>query len=246
MGYGINRDRRSRIEVGLVSGHRGRKRDWRRLKPVLMALEDRRLLSTFTVDSTADTLTGGSPTTGTLRWAVEQANAATSASTIDFSLGSTPQTITLSQGVLELSNTSFSTTITGTGASLLSISGNNASQVFQVESGVSATFSGLTITGGSTSGYGGGLYNSGIVTLDDCTISGNSAHVGGGMASGDASTTTFVGGTIGGNNATYGGGLFIQGKSSLDSCTISGNSAQFGGGLEESSEGTRVSLAAAF
>jgi hypothetical protein len=203
-----------------------------------MALEDRRLLSTFTVDSTADTLTGGSPTTGTLRWAVEQANAATSASTIDFSLGSTPQTITLSQEMLELSNTSFSTTITGTGASLLTISGNNASQVFDVENGVTASLSGLTITGGSTSGYGGGLYNSGIVTLDDCTISGNSADVGGGMASGDASTTTLVGGTIGGNNATYGGGLFIEGKASLDSCTISGNSAQFGGGLENSSEGT--------
>jgi len=46
----------------------------RRMQPTLMALEDRRLLSTFTVTSVADTLTGGVPTTGTLRWAIVHAN----------------------------------------------------------------------------------------------------------------------------------------------------------------------------
>jgi len=44
------------------------------MQPTLMALEDRRLLSTFTVTSVADTLTGGVPTTGTLRWAIVHAN----------------------------------------------------------------------------------------------------------------------------------------------------------------------------
>ena len=71
-----------------------------------MALEDRRLLSTFTVTSTAD---DGS--TGTLRWAVAQANSDTSPSTIDIELGTAPATITLSQGQLELSNTAQSVTI---------------------------------------------------------------------------------------------------------------------------------------
>ena len=59
----------------------------------------------------------------------------------------------------------------------MTISGNNASRVFQVDQGVTASFSGLTITGGSTSGSGGGLDNFGTATLTDCTISGNSARL---------------------------------------------------------------------
>ncbi len=59
-------------------------------------LEDRRLLATFAVTSTGDTLDGNNnPTTGTLRWAVEQANLASTPSTIDFNLGSGAQMITL-------------------------------------------------------------------------------------------------------------------------------------------------------
>ncbi len=81
------------------------------------------MLSTFTVNSIAD---DGS--TGTLRWAVSQANVDTSPSTIDFDLGTAPATITLLQGPLVLSNTSEPVTIDGPGAGLLSISGNRASR----------------------------------------------------------------------------------------------------------------------
>ena len=64
----------------------------RRMQPTLLALEDRRLLSTFTVTSTLD---NGSA--GTLRWAVGQANSAGGAETIAFdkTVFKTPQTITL-------------------------------------------------------------------------------------------------------------------------------------------------------
>ena len=55
--------------------------------------------ATFVVTKTAD---DGSA--GTLRWAVDQADSVQSTSTITFNLGSTPQTVTLSQGQLELSN----------------------------------------------------------------------------------------------------------------------------------------------
>jgi hypothetical protein len=65
----------------------------RRLVPELARLEKRELLSTFDVTSTAD---DGSA--GTLRQAIAEANAATSPSTIDFQLGSTPATITLTLG----------------------------------------------------------------------------------------------------------------------------------------------------
>jgi hypothetical protein len=79
---------------------------------MLMALEERRLLSTFTVTKTTD---DGSE--GTLRWAIGQANAASEPSTVDFSpLFNTPQTITLTQGEnsgLELTNTNCPETING-------------------------------------------------------------------------------------------------------------------------------------
>ena len=66
-------------------------RQRRRTMPTLLALEDRRLLSTFTVTSTLD---NGS--IGTLRWAVGQANSAGGAETIAFdkTVFKTPQTIT--------------------------------------------------------------------------------------------------------------------------------------------------------
>ncbi len=106
----------------------------------------------FQVNSTAD---DGS--TGTLRWAVVQANSAGSDSAIEFELGTTAATITLSQGVLDLTNTAYPVSIyDGPGQGPVTISGNGASQVFQVNQNVTASLSGLTITGGSTSGSGSG------------------------------------------------------------------------------------------
>src|SRR5262249_34856444 len=116
----------------------------RRLRPTVLALEGRALLSILLVNNTADEVTAG-----TLRWAVAQANADSQADTIDFSsLFNTPQTITLKGGPLLISNYS-TTTIKGPGANLLTVSGNHASLVFDVVNGGSAALSGLTITGGN-------------------------------------------------------------------------------------------------
>ena len=60
----------------------------------------------------------------------------------------TPQTITLSGTQLELSDTTGTETITGPAAGV-TVNGNDASRVFQVDAGVTASISGLTITGGS-------------------------------------------------------------------------------------------------
>ena len=144
-----------------------------RLRPTVMALEARTLLSTFTVDSTAD---DGSA--GTLRWAISQANGSQGADTIDFSaLFNTPQKIALTSGPLGSTDTA-TTTISGPGANLLTISGNSASRVFDITG--SAALSGLTVTGGNA-GMGAGLLNdSGTLTLIDVAISGNSATAQGG------------------------------------------------------------------
>ena len=103
-----------------------------RMRPSLMVLEDRRLLSTFTVNSTGDT-GSGSGLVGDLRYCVTQANLAGGDQMIVFNSSfNSPQTITLTQGPLELSNTTGTETITGPSGGL-TISGNNASRVFQID-----------------------------------------------------------------------------------------------------------------
>ncbi len=183
-----------------------------RLRPALILLEDRCLLSgTFTVTSTADSAPASNPTSGTLRWAVEQANAVSGGATINFNL-SAPATIILAQGQLELSNQTGTIAIDGPSAGL-TISGNDLNRVFQVDKGATATISSLTIsdglaltvTGEPNSGHGGGLLNLGTVTLSNSTISGNTA-------TGDPAS------------ATLGGGLYNSGQATLTDCTISGNS----------------------
>ncbi len=74
-------------------------------------------------------------------------------------------TITLTQGELPLANSNAAVaakaiTIDGPGASQLAVSGNNASRVFEIMSGLSATLEGLTVTGARRLA-GGGIYNNG-------------------------------------------------------------------------------------
>ena len=159
--------------------------------------------------------------------------------TFDTTVFAKLQTITLTQGQLELSNTTVAAeTIKGPAAGV-TISGGGQSRVFQVDSGVTATVSGLTITGGNAvddGGNGGGLYNDGTTNLTDCTVSGNSANSGGGLYT-QGKSLNLTDCTISANTASgSGGGLSNSSKSNqglvLTACTVSGNSAQvFGGGL---------------
>ncbi|MFI5454074.1 MAG: choice-of-anchor Q domain-containing protein [Isosphaerales bacterium] len=266
MGYGRKGERRHEraLGPGSVAGCARwvRKRDRHRLRPVFLALEDRRLLSSFTVTSTAD---DGS--TGTLRWAVTQANSDTSPSTIEIQLGTAPATITLSQGQLELSNTSESITINdGTGQGPVAINGNRRQRVFQIDPTVTASLSGLTIEDGDPGiGYSGGglyndgtmtltgctiignysgLYNKGTATLTNCTVSSNSSSAGGGGGLQNTGTATLTGCIISGNRASNGttlgaGGLQNKGTATLTGCTISGNYASNGnGGLDNRNKAT--------
>ncbi|HOC57754.1 MAG TPA: choice-of-anchor Q domain-containing protein, partial [Verrucomicrobiota bacterium] len=60
-------------------------------------------------------------------------------------------------------------------------------------------------------------------TLNNCTLSGNSAQYGGGASGGTLNNCT-----LSGNSASeYGGGAY---SGTLNNCTLSGNSASFGGG----------------
>ncbi len=116
-----------------------------------------------------------------------------------------PSTITLTNGALSLSNTSTPIAINGPGANVLSISGNNTSQVFQIAQGTTATISGLTITGGVANSVlpgqhssGGGVDNFGKLTLVNDAISGNSAIDGGGLSNEAGATATVTNSTVSG------------------------------------------------
>ncbi len=130
--------------------------------------------------------------------------------------------------------------------------GNNADNSYHVVVGslttATAVLDGFTITagnanGGSSSAYGGGMYNySSSPSLINCIFSGNSASSGGGMYSVSSSAPaltdcTFTGNVASGTGDSNGGGGLYNSYSSpsLINCTFSGNSASntssAGGGM---------------
>ena len=135
-------------------------------------LEDRRLLSVLTVTKPTD---DGS--SGTLRYEI---SAAVAGDTIQFAPSlsvSTPQTITLTSrlNITALGSTPLS--IVGPGFNHLTVSGVMAIDggVFNVVSGANAAISDLTINGGTASVNGGGIYDAGTLTVNNCVLSANQA-----------------------------------------------------------------------
>jgi hypothetical protein len=77
-----------------------------------------------------------------------------------------------------------SITISGQGAENLAANGNAKSRVFHIASGEIVTISGLAIINGYTAEFGGGIRNDhAALTLNDCTITGNTSlsYLGGGI-----------------------------------------------------------------
>jgi hypothetical protein len=152
--------------------------------------------------------------------------------TVDFQAGMTG-TITLTSGELAINR---DLTISGPGASVVTVSGNHASRVFDITGTFTVAISGLTIADGSV-GYpanGGGIFNGGTLTVTNCTLSGNSAGFGGGIL--NRGTLTVTDSTLSGNTAPAGDGGGIwndnNGALTVTGCTLSGNFADyFGGGI---------------
>jgi len=189
---------------------------------------------------------------GSLRQAIIDA---VSPETITFNAGLNGGTITLAGTELA---TSKSLTIDASALSKgITISGNQASRVLFM-GGTNVTLNNLTITGGNTTGNGGGIqYTTGTLTMIDCTvsscnssirgggiyttgaliltrstISNNSAtNIGGGICT-DTPAVTLTNSTVAGNiSANDGGGIFSFGSLNLESSTISGNQGLRGGGI---------------
>jgi YDG domain len=205
-----------------------------RFRPALEVLEDRYVPSTIVVNNPTDT-----PVINTidLRQAIALANlnGGPEAITFDSTVFATPQTIALTAGQLELSDQTGPETITGPAAPV-TIDAGGLSRVLQVDGGVTASLTGLTLSGGNTTGNGGGVDNAGTLALMNCTLSGNSSSGvvgGGGLYNSGPATLTDC--TVSGNSAAIGdgGGMYnsVAGPATLTDCTVSGNSAVSGGGI---------------
>jgi len=143
--------------------------------------------------------------------------------------------------------------IIGSDAATTIVDGGGVGTVFSVCGIISCTItpnkthaalSKLTIRDGSGPfGAGGGVSNSGILTVTYSTISGNSAGNGGGIFNNFGATLTITNSTISGNSATGtgGGGGIINhegGTLTITKSTISGNRSSYGGGGVKNFRGT--------
>jgi hypothetical protein len=211
--------------------------DGRRTRPRLEALEDRSVPSTLAVTSSGDDVNEQ----GTLRYDIAHAQ---SGDTILLT-GAVKSGIVLTHGELVLNQ---NVTIRTADDHHIMISGGGQSRVFEVAAGTHVTLANLAITDGNGvadnpdgssqyDGSGGGILNFGALTIDDSTLSGNSARLsslgfgGGGILNFGA--LTIDDSTLSGNSAAFtaGGSIENAGTLTVSASTLSGNSAGSGGGI---------------
>ena len=137
-------------------------------------------------------------------------------------------TIILTSGELLITN---DLSINGPGPANLAVDGNfpnSSNSVFHVMSGATVSISGFTITNGHTSGFsGGGIYNfQSVLTVSNCTVTGNSSSAGGGIisiaGSSGSARLAVVNSIVSGNSADTGGGIYNQGEPGNATLTIIG------------------------
>jgi hypothetical protein len=114
------------------------------------------------------------------------------------------------------------------------VDGNQAGTVITIYNNRTVThvhLSKLSIRNGSgrSDGIGGGILNSGILTVKNSILSGNRAAAeGGGICNGG--TLTISNSTISGNSSWVGGGIYNDNAMTINNSTISKNSAGGGAG----------------
>lgn len=178
-------------------------------------------MATLTVTTLADDGSAGG-----LRAVLGQANATAAADTVVFAAGLEGGTLTLTRGQLEIAS---DVTIDGDGNNdgrEVQVSGNNASRVIEIDgSGTDARLVDLTISGGNTYGAPGGQEEGGgirlgagqALSLEGCTVTGNTAAAygaGGGIFADEGARLNVAHSTISANAADRGGGIFLS-----DGCT---------------------------
>jgi CSLREA domain-containing protein len=203
---------------------------------IAISAPQRASAATFTVNSLGDAadITPGDGACAdpagacTLRAAIQEANSLPGDDAITFSVTGT---INLTGALAPLTT---NVAISGPGSGLLTLRRDTGGdyRIFFVN-GASVGISGLTVTNGKTpdgadaffggaGGDGGGILNSGVLTLTDVVVTGN--HTGAGGA-GPALSGQGGDGGKGGN----GGGIYNTGTLIMTGCNVSGNVTGRGG-----------------
>ena len=177
---------------------------------------------------------------GSLRQALTIAN---DGDTIGFAVTGT---ISLTSGELVIDKNII---ISGPGPGLLTVARSQQAadfRIFNIPPSHTAEIDGLTITGGSLVGNGGGISSGATLTISNCAISGNSITADGVEYSGagiyNVGTMTIVNSTVNNNQALivgkippFGGGISNDGGTlTIQNTTISGNTVAgtgWGGGI---------------
>jgi hypothetical protein len=172
--------------------------------------------------------------------------------TITFAAGLAGDTLTLSQGPLEIGQGGAGTgaiTIDGSAlASPLAVSGNDVSQVFVIDPGTHVVIAGIGITGGQGI-TGGAIVNDGALTVTGDTFTGNNASGAGGAIWSDGDLTV-AGSTFSNNSVTTGTGdgggaiAVAAGSATISANNFVGNSVAAAVGLANSAGGAIVASAA--
>jgi CSLREA domain-containing protein len=185
---------------------------------------------TFTVTTTSDSSTPCSPSTCTLRAALQAANA-TSGAVVVVPAGNYP--LTKSLGPLIATKPM---SIVGTAPSSATVVDADNTRVLEIRSGANVTIRNLTIADGNAGrNLGGGILVQAGATLnlESSTVRENRANEGAGIH--NSGSLRVSSSTINANTASgKGGGLFNAGTALILNSTIDGNSAKGGGGIASS------------
>lgn len=210
-------------------------------------LQDRTLLTTFIVSSTADSfdnvfgdgVAADDDGIDSLRAAIQETNALAG-----------PDTIYLTSGIFTLSFDGFDDdnslagdlditgdlTIIGAGSDNTIIDAADIDRVFDIQAGANVRISGVTIRNG-TARNGGGVRNFGTLVLEDSVVEENVAEgafdsVGGGIAIGSGATLTLDGVTVRNNTSEdHGGGLYSSDSTvTITDSIFENNSTEMDGG----------------
>jgi nitrous oxidase accessory protein NosD len=131
-------------------------------------------------------------------------------------------------------------TLRGVNSASTTIQGSGSDRVIRISAGYTVTIQHVTITGGNQTGYtsggGGGIRNSGNLTLSHSVVTGNYGEPKGGGLSNDSSATLEVFRCTIAGNSTYhagetglgGGGIYNSGTLTVSETTISENTADDG------------------
>lgn len=193
---------------------------------------------------TVNTLTDENNTNGaacSLREAINNANGDNTTNGLGCAAGSGTDDIVFSvSGTINLTavlpdiNTSMNIGNNTTTAPNLTVnrSSGGAYRIFLVNGGSTVSMSGIVITNGSTTEFGGGIRNGGTLTLNNCIITNNNTTNEGTGVFSQGSLTVLNTSFLNNTSTAYGGGISHRFGSflSISNSTFSGNSASVGGG----------------